>query len=137
MKVIDTERSWIDRSNVYPKNVPFEASPRLAKLLAKQSDTFFEVADAPAPTEPTEAPDLVDPSSGDEDAQVEEPKNEDAVADADAETEESHDDAEEEDAPPSTEEALTARYTGRGGWYELSDGRKVRRKDIPEGVVIQ
>ena len=131
MKVIDTERSWIDGSNVYPKNVPFEADARLAKLLAKQSDTFFEVADAPAPTEPTEAPDLVDPSSGDEDAQVEEPKEEPK---ADAETEESHDDDEAE-APP--EHNLTARYTGRGGWYELSDGRKVRRKDIPEGVVIQ
>ena len=43
MKVIDTERSWIDGSNVYPKNVPFEADAKLAKLLAKQSDTFFEV----------------------------------------------------------------------------------------------
>ncbi len=42
-----------------------------------------------------------------------------------------------EEPKPEAEDGsgITATYTS-GGWYELSDGRKLRRKDFPDGVEV-
>jgi hypothetical protein len=140
MKVIDTERSWMDGAKVYPKGVEFEADERLMNLISKQSDTFYEVAFPPLESKPDPAPDpLADASSGDADEEVE-TKTEDVEKDADAEGEGSQDEKDEDadvkadDAPPPHN--LTATYSG-GGWYELSNGESLRRKDLPVGTVVK
>jgi hypothetical protein len=41
-----------------------------------------------------------------------------------------------EDADEEPTEALIATYSG-GGWYQLSNGTKCRRKDLPEDAVLE
>ena len=127
MKVIDPERSLMDGAQIYPKGVEFEADERLMQLISKQSDTFAEVPEQSEPTEPTP-----DPEPAPEPSQEPVPET---VEDAKSETEVEPELEPESNDGPQT--AMSAMYSG-GGWYEMSDGSNLRRKDLaPDTVIVE